>query len=155
VPRFSIPVPHRQQELDYSCCPACVCMVLAFYGAEHAEKDLRILLRTRIAGTSAVNVMLKLPELGFTATVTRATFYELMQAVREGRPCIVQVFTEHLHYWDIGWMHDVVVVGFDEDVVLVNDPAFPDAPKEVPQGEFLAAWAAADQLVIRISRTDA
>lgn len=49
----------------------------------------------------------------------------------------------------------MVVVGFDEDVVLVNDPAFPDAPKEVPQEEFLAAWAAADQLVIRISRTDA
>jgi len=52
-------------------------------------------------------------------------------------------------------MHDVVVVGFDENVVLVNDPAFPDAPKEVPQEEFLAAWAAADQLMIRISRANA
>jgi len=152
VPRFSIPVPHRPQELDYSCRPACVRMVLAFYGADYAEKDLRILFKTRMAGTSVVNVMLRLPELGFTATVTRATFYELMRAVREGQPCIAQVFTGHLHYWDVGWMHDVVVVGFDEDAVLVNDPAFPDAPKEVPREEFLTAWAAADQLMIEIGR---
>lgn len=155
MPRFSIPVPHRPQELDYSGCPAYVRMVLAFYGAEHAERDLRILLKTRMAGTGAVNVMLRLPELGFTATVARATSYELEQAVREGRPCIAQVFTEHLHCWDMNWMHDVVVVGFDENVVLVNDPAFLDAPKEVPREEFVSAWATADRLMIKIGRSNA
>lgn len=151
MPRFSIPVPHYQQERDYSCVPACVRMVLAFYGQDHAESDLRTLLKTRSAGTSAANVMLMLPTLGFDVAVAFATFYELEQIIRAGTPCVVQVWTEHLSYWDTSWMHDVVVVGFDNDLMLVNDPAFPDAPQAVLRDEFMAAWSAADRLLIRIT----
>lgn len=151
MPRLSIPVPHYQQERDYSCVPACVRMVLAFYGQDHAESDLRALLKTRAAGTSGANAMLKLPGLGFDVAVTSATFYELEQSIRTGTPCIVQVWTEHLSYWDVSWMHDVVVVGFDDDIVLVNDPAFPGAPRAVPYDEFMAAWSAADRLLIQIT----
>jgi predicted double-glycine peptidase len=151
MPKFSIPVPHYQQERDYSCVPACVRMVLAFYGQDHAESDLRILLRTRVAGTSTANVMLKLPGLGFDVAVTSATFYELEQNVRAGDPCIVQVWTEHLSHWDTIWMHNVVVIGFDDDLVLVNDPAFPDAPQAIPRDEFIVAWSEADRILIRIT----
>jgi ABC-type bacteriocin/lantibiotic exporter with double-glycine peptidase domain len=126
-------------------------MVLAFYGQDHAERDLRTLLKTRSAGTSAANVMLMLPSLGFDVAVASATFYELEQIIRAGTPCIVQLWTEHLSYWDTSWMHDVVVVGFDDDLVLVNDPAFPNAPQAIPHDEFMAAWSAADRLLIRIS----
>ena len=58
MPRYSIPVPHRQQELDYSCVPACVRMLLAFHGKECSEQELRILFKTRIGGTSTANVMI-------------------------------------------------------------------------------------------------
>ena len=34
-------VPHFQQELDYSCLPACVRMVLAYYGDQRPEPELR------------------------------------------------------------------------------------------------------------------
>ena len=49
-------------------------------------------------------------------------------------------------------MHDVVAVGLDEGVVLVNDPAFPGAPQEIRTEEFLAAWTAADRLLVFVDR---
>jgi ABC-type bacteriocin/lantibiotic exporter with double-glycine peptidase domain len=127
-------------------------MLLAFYGQEYSERELRILFKTRPGGTSAANIMIRLPELEFGATVFMTTYYELEQTIRSGTPCIVQLWTEYLLYWDESWMHDVVVVGFDEGSVLVNDPAFPDAPKEIQRDEFLAAWTAADRLLIQVER---
>jgi len=150
VPRFCIPIPHRQQERDYSCVPACVRMVLAFYGDQRAESELRALFKTKVGGTSIANVIIRLPELGYTAIVLTATFYELEQLIRAGQPCIVQVWTGHLGYWDEAWMHDLVVVGFDDDQVLLHDPAFADAPKAVARDEFMRAWQAADRLLIKI-----
>ena len=44
-------VPHFQQELDYSCLPACVCMVLAYYGEQQRpESDLRRLFEDACDG---------------------------------------------------------------------------------------------------------
>jgi len=40
--------------------------------------------------------------------------------------------------------HALVLVGIDEDYVLVNDPAFSDAPKSVGVGEFDLAWLNGD-----------
>ena len=37
MPKHSISVPHRPQERDNSCLPACVRMILAFYGEEKSE----------------------------------------------------------------------------------------------------------------------
>ena len=56
-------VPHFEQELSYSCLPACIRMVAAFYGVEQSEAALRALLKTRPAGTSPVQAMLRLPEI--------------------------------------------------------------------------------------------
>ena len=59
---LSMNVPHIQQEREYSCLPACVRMVLAFYGEHYSEGELRRLLKTRVTGTSPASVMLNLPE---------------------------------------------------------------------------------------------
>jgi len=86
-------VPHFEQELDYSCLAACARMVLAFLGAEYTEAELRALLKTRPGGTSPVNLMLRLPALGFTADVQTGSQPELRQYVEAGHPCIVHVWT--------------------------------------------------------------
>jgi len=150
MPKIFIPVPHLQQELDYSCVPACVRMVLAFHGTQVSESQLRALFKTRPGGTSIANVLLQLPELGHTASVYSASLFELEQLVEAQVPCIVQVWTEYISYWRETWMHDLVVVGSEDDKLLVNDPAFSDAPKTVAKDEFERAWAAADRLLIRI-----
>jgi ABC-type bacteriocin/lantibiotic exporter with double-glycine peptidase domain len=96
MPKSSIPVPHLPQELDYSCVPACIHMVLAFYGLTVPESQLRALLKTRPSGTSLVNVLLRLPELGYNASVYSASLFELERDIENGTPCIIQVWTEYL-----------------------------------------------------------
>ena len=82
-------VPHFEQELDYSCLAACTRMVLAFFGAEHTEAELRSLLKTRPGGTSPINLMLRLPTLGFTADVRNGAQSYLRRQLEIGHPLIV------------------------------------------------------------------
>ena len=42
MPSSWLNVPHFQQELEYSCVPACARMVLAFYGDIRTEAELRV-----------------------------------------------------------------------------------------------------------------
>lgn len=147
-----ITVLHYQQERNYSCLPACVRMVLAFWGSQHPEGELRGLFKTKLGGTSPARVMFELPTLGFNAAVLAASFRELQEAIAEGLPCIAQVWTGDLSYWDEECMHAVVVAGVEESKVAVNDPAFGEAPIEIPINEFLAAWGLAGHTLIVIRR---
>jgi len=147
-------VPHFEQELDYSCLAACTRMVLAFFGAEHAEAELRALLKTRPGGTSPVNLMLYLPALGFTADVRPGSQSYLRQQVEAGYPCIVHVWTPPLPRWDVEAIHALVVVEMSGESVHVHDPALPTGPAIVPLPAFLRAWAAVNYLMIVIKPTD-
>jgi hypothetical protein len=57
MPSSWLNVPHFQQELEYSCVAACVRMVLAHYGDNRSEAEVRLLLDTQPTGTRAGNVM--------------------------------------------------------------------------------------------------
>lgn len=91
-------LPHFEQELDYSCLAACVRMVLAFYGSAYSETELCALLKTRPGGTSPVNVMLSLPELGFDAFVQTGSQSVLRDNLVTGQPSIVHIWTRPLSY---------------------------------------------------------
>lgn len=143
-------VPHFEQELDYSCLAACTRMVLAFFGDERAEAELRILLKTKPGGTSPVNLMLHLPALGFIADVRTGSQSGLRQQVETGYPCIVHVWTPPLPHWDTEAIHALVVAAISEDSVHVYDPALATGPMVIPLSAFLRAWAAVDYLTIVI-----
>jgi hypothetical protein len=51
MPGASLNVPHFKQEFRYSCIPACARMVLAFFGQQHTEAELRTLMKTGPSGT--------------------------------------------------------------------------------------------------------
>jgi len=144
-------VPHFEQELTYSCLPACVRMVAAFYGVERSEAALRTLLKTRPAGTSPVQVMLRLPEIGMNAQVHMGSLLTLQAQIASGQPCIVHLWTEPLPYWRTSVIHAVTVVAMTESEVTIHDPAFADAPKKVPISLFLQAWSETDYLMLVIS----
>ena len=57
-------VPHFRQEFNYSCVAACVRMVMAHYGRNESEDNMRQLLGTRPRGTRAANVT-NVVQLGF------------------------------------------------------------------------------------------
>lgn len=51
-----------------------------------------------------------------------------------------------LPYWEYrDTSHVVVIVGYDDRNVSLNDPAFADAPKSVLWDGFMAAWEEYDR----------
>ena len=57
-----------------------------------------------------------------------------------------------LDYWTVDTSHVVVIVGFDDTRVVVNDPAFDQAPMVVSQISFLAAWTEFDRTAASVFR---
>jgi len=55
-------------------------------------------------------------------------------------PVIVFLNTASLPHWDEMVYHVVLVVGYDEDSVIINDPFFNEEEIRVPIKNFLKAW---------------
>src|SRR5262249_31093582 len=104
MPSNWLNVPHFQQELEYSCLPACVRMVLAHYGDIRTEPELRSLLDTQLAGTRARNVMrLSTPE--FEVNLRSSNLADLQSALARNQPPIVFLKTGPLEYWSMDIFH--------------------------------------------------
>lgn len=151
-------VPQYEQELDISCLAAAARMVLAFWGIERSEAELRRLLKVKYTGANPANVCF-LKDLGVEVAFYFSTLSDLRRLIGRGVPGIVFLGTQHLGYWgeeeDTMCLHSVVVVGFkDDSAVLVNDPAFAKYPISIPLAEFKRAWAFSRQLLIAIERTE-
>lgn len=150
MPNALLSVPHFEQSRDGYCLPACVQMVLAYLGKEKSEAELISLLRTASFGTP-ISAVSHLRELGLRVTLGSFNESWLEAQLLEGNPIIARVWTTMLTTWTIDTSHVVVVVGFDETFVYLNDPAFTSAPQVVTWNSFLAAWAEFDETSILIS----
>ena len=140
-----ISIPHFPQGHMKSCIPASVRMVLHYLGIERSEAEISQVLDTQEEGTSLLNVpMLADAGWGVTATADEISFQVLKENMDQGVPVIVAVETKHLPHWKgmDNCLHALVVVGYDNEFVYVNDPKFVDAPQTVTWQDFSAAWAA-------------
>jgi uncharacterized protein YvpB len=126
-------------------------MVLAFLGDEQTEAFLVNQLGTKRIGTPIRNVE-RLSDKDYNVTLGQMTGVELESYLNDGQPVIGRVWTVMLDYWDVATSHVVVVVGYDESRVFLNDPAFPSSPQPVAWDSFLAAWAEYDETAVIISR---
>lgn len=78
-----------------------------------------------------------LESLGLSVQVSKGDMEVLRGLLDRGLPSIVAVDTgELVSYWQEAINHALVVVGMDEAVVYVNDPAFGAAPQEILMAEF-------------------
>jgi len=148
-------VPHHLQETDSSCLPACVRMVLTFLNVEQTESELRRLLRTRVYGTSVLNVRW-LETLGLEVQLLSGTLDEIRSAIANGQPVVVFLWTGELSHWQsedsVDYLHAVVVIGFDEAHLLVNDPAYTTHPVSILRQEFLETWSYSRQTMILLEK---
>jgi ABC-type bacteriocin/lantibiotic exporter with double-glycine peptidase domain len=151
MPSVLLSVPHFEQSRDGTCLPACVQMVLSFWGDEQTEAALIKQLGTKRYGTPISNAE-KLRDKGYDVTVRSLTRADLESHLADGQPVIVRVWTVMLDYWDSDTSHVVVVVGYDESMVIINDPAFTTAPQMVSWDAFLAAWAEYDETAVVIAK---
>lgn len=77
---------------------------------------------------------------------------ELERHLDEGKPVIARVWTAMLDYWQQVTSHVVVVIGYDEQGVTVNDPTLPHGGRAIPWDAFLAAWVEFDETAVIIVR---
>ena len=152
MPRSLLSVPHLQQRERADCLAACAAMVLAHLGVEIVYSRLLKLLRVGPYGAPGRN-LLHLADLGVCVTYGPSSFAELTGRLEEGLPSIVLVRTSELPYWSYATDHAVVVVGFDQKSVYLNDPHFEQSPQCVPTGDFMLAWLEFDYraAVIKLS----
>lgn len=129
-------VPYFSQERDYTCGPASLRMVLAFYGRAVAEEMLAPLLGTNdVMGTERdrMSEIIKHHQL-VPYERTDATLEDLRHMINNRMPVIVR----HLDDEEDS-DHYSVVVGVDETHVTLNDPWF-GANRKHELSDFLIHW---------------
>lgn len=130
MPTVLLPIPHFEQSQHGYCLPACVRMVLAYQGRQMREQELAEILGTQSFGTPISHVNI-LQAYQYQVTYRSFSETELKTYLLQGIPVIVRVWTGMLTYWTEETFHVVVVVGYDEAQVYLNDPAFTAAPQIV------------------------
>lgn len=137
---FILPVPHLHQPAPGECLPACAAMVLTYLGVRVNYRQLLRLLQTQVGyGTPFSNIQ-TLTKMKVKITYKQGRLDDLWRFLQAGNPVLTPVQTRELPHWVEDVPHAVVVVGMDNQVVYINDPAFPNAPVSVPHGDFDLAW---------------
>ena len=145
MPNYSLSLPFKKQEQFADCLPACAAMVLSHLGVRIRYGRLVKLLRTTPFGTSAFNLQY-LERIGVKADVDDRDMEQLRVAVQNGVPTICFVTTAHFNHWQYETDHAVVVIGFEDDAVLIHDPANETYPLRVENTDFELAWLKFDYL---------
>jgi hypothetical protein len=126
-------------------------MVLAYLQVKVSYKRLIKLLRIGPAGAPFRNLRY-LGSLGLSVLIEQGEVETLREQVEQGSPPVVFVNTKELSYWHETTGHAVVVVGFEGDLIYLNDPAIAEAPQVILVAEFDLAWLELDQFYAIIQK---
>ena len=152
---LELSVPHIQQIEDGYCLPACVEMVLAFYGIQRSQvqiaKQLNIIEGTGIPAPR----VLQLASRQLQVTRRQGEISDLLAALNEGIPPIVEVSTAQLTHWHGEESQHVVLLAAiqdgDNSIAIINDPNAA-APMTLPMNELMNAWIERDNYYTTIRR---
>ncbi|MBV7326925.1 C39 family peptidase [Chloroflexi bacterium TSY] len=133
---------HWQQRHEDDCLVACCKMVLSYLGIEKSESWLWQLLSSGDV-TPFPHVKILADELGLNIEYGygRDDLTLFAPYLETGLPVIVSVDADRSDEWPYVDNHAVVVVGFDDTHVYVNDPALSDTPLAVDIDLFLLEWS--------------
>ena len=145
-------VSHRRQLQQADCLGACAAMLFGYLHLPIDYARLVQLLGIRSIGAAFLNLR-RLEESGVSVVIEKGSIAKLHRALDQGSPVIVAVNTGPLTYWIDDTAHALVVVGIEQETVLVNDPEFEQSPQAVPLDEFLLAWLEQDYRQSLIQRS--
>jgi ABC-type bacteriocin/lantibiotic exporter with double-glycine peptidase domain len=145
VPKVLHSVPHQRQQSDGDCLAACAAMLLAHLGHRIDYPHLLQLLNIQPYGAPAGNIR-RLSQLKLNVTYSQTDLAGLETMLEQGQPVIVFVRTSELPHWTYATDHALVVVGYDDRQVYVNDPDRDEGemPITIPRGDFELAWLERD-----------
>jgi ABC-type bacteriocin/lantibiotic exporter with double-glycine peptidase domain len=115
-------------------------MVLSYLGMEVSESSLRTMLETDDIGTPVDKISEPEKSLDIKILATNMSLSTLKTHLDQKTPAIAFLYTEPLPYWQAKTAHAVVVVGYENGDILVNDPMFKTTPKRVQEKRFLESW---------------
>ncbi len=142
MPRL-LSVEHHQQVERAGCLAACAQMALQHIGVSQSQAQLNRLLGLTPAGVPSSRIQ-RLNGLAAKVVYTSGDETALKEAINRGIPPIIFVDTGELPYWKVRLRHAVLVVGYDEAQVYLNDPDQHIAPIAVSWGDLMLAWSEFD-----------
>jgi ABC-type bacteriocin/lantibiotic exporter with double-glycine peptidase domain len=138
-----ITVPHFAQEKDKTCVPASVRMILAHLGIARSEREIAALLGATPDGTFVMNIE-NLVRWGLKVWIGALSVEALKENIDKNIPVLVIVKLNLVAelYANGNRNHTLIVVGYDETEVYVNDALSSEFPTTISWERFLAAWDA-------------
>ena len=141
----NLPLPHKSQQGDGYCLPACVQMVLAYFGFFHSQDAIgRALDLNPLFGVPHSNIK-KLTSLKLKVAYEAGTLEDIHRWLNQNIPVIVFVQADDLPHWlDQHFQHAIVVVGLEGQTFYIMDPALDTGPTPVDEESFMLAWSSMD-----------
>jgi len=133
-------VPHRIQQADGYCLPACVEMVLAYWGIERNQQDLARQMGTIPNFGTPGSSVLRLSSKQIQVDYSQGDLESIKHALANDIPPIALVWTGELLYWQYETAHAVAITGIEGDFLFLNDPAYEQPDIRVSVGDFYLAW---------------
>ena len=126
-------VPYFAQERPESCVPACLRMILAYYGLVRTETELSTCCETDVDGTLPSASVRCAQSLGFDATAPRLSNLDALKAHMEAEYVLPVVFINLSPLLGINVTHAVVVDIIEPQTsqIHVIDPAYPPTGRRV------------------------
>jgi len=118
-------VPYHKQNRDYTCGPACLRMILEYFGLKQDEVSLTMLYVTTLAGTGLAQIAEAAQRLGFKAEWKRsAKLSDLTKALKLGIPVTAMVDARLLHRTEmpIPIGHMIFIFALEAGTVFYHDP---------------------------------
>jgi predicted double-glycine peptidase len=140
-----INVPKHKQGNDSLCGPACVRIVMEFYGLKASEKQIaKRCNHTYELGCTTEDMKKAAESYGFTAIIkNNATFNDIRSWLNKGVPVIVDWFTGSsglkLSKSEVPNGHSSIIVGIDKNEVTMYDTEIGDY-RRLKKEDFMRVW---------------
>ncbi|MDM8529616.1 cysteine peptidase family C39 domain-containing protein [Anaerolineales bacterium HSG25] len=144
-------IEHARQEESAGCLAACTQMVLNYIGTAISQMELNRLFDLTKMGVPYSRLK-RLTKYDVEAMLKEGDLSDLQQLINQNVPPILFLRTGELSYWQDDTQHAVVMSGYEDDILLLNDPAFPSAPQRVLADELMLAWDEFDNVYAQLTR---
>lgn len=133
---------NKQQKQHNDCLVACCQQIFEHLGVEKSDVWLWDQLVNSLGTFTVFTNLPKLERsLGMVVELhTDGTIDDFEPYIESGLPIIVTVSADIARDWPHYRDHAVVVIGFDDEAVYVNDPAQAETGLPIPHLSFLHAW---------------
>ena len=147
-------VPYYKQEEWYTCGPACLRMLLKYFGTSASEEDVSKACGTTELGTTPLQLVKGSKVFGFEAGAFKnEDLNYLKYTLENGNPVIVLLDAGILYGGIQGFGHFIVITGLDINNITYHDPDIPDGKNaKCSIDRFMQAWSALKCWVIKLQK---